>query len=538
MNIALYKAGLIVDPPDFPKIQSRPELLSTYLQLDDLQDCLEGYQAKIDEEEGRHMSPSVALASNQTAYFLGVFFMMGKYNFPGSSESSVHNQKLTRKLGSVCGSLTWLLWAVALLAHTQGLLNGSLGLGFWMYQAYFNCVFVAPYAFGNKDGSKMRLRGRQLYFDRCCLRYETGSLGGNPYSGRDVLDEVCPGISDLKGKETIPEFFEIQAQNPQRQQVQRVRASIASARVIIASKNAYAGPIKRQLFYFLCATLPVAGIFWARLAGVSVDGDEGMRIALECIVAVCVWVGTQATLNFNADGAARGYAKAATSIQTFRARTTKKAVKALAQISGERAPVSFARSARSDEGGGDFDILDGGNLDLWWKMLRYAHDEIEVAIQHKHQVVNTFALTAALMAGMMLLMAFSVEEEGSSQVELSLFAALGSCTIAHTGVVFMVLSSVVSANKAMHSGVLKDLKQIAIYLRAELDAGTADKERRERLRYKLARIEGKYIASMELSPMLVGRLLGARVTPEMVKKGAGALVVAVFSAVVKAGLIN
>jgi hypothetical protein len=288
----------------------------------------------------------------------------------------------------------------------------------------------------------------------------------------------------------------------------------------------------------LCATIPVVGIFWPRLAGVSVDGDEGMRIALECIVALCCWIGTQATLNFNADVAARGYDKAATSIQTFRARTTKKAVKALAQISGERAPVSFARSARNDEGGGDFDMLDGGNLDLWWKMLRYAHDEIEVSIQLKHHVVNTFALSAALMAGVMLLMAFSVEEEGSSQVDLSLFAVLGSFTIAHTGVVFMVLSSVVKANETMHSGVLKDLKQIVIYLRAELDGGTADRERRERLRLVITRIESKYIASMELSPMLVGRLLGARVTAEMVKKGGGALVVAVFSAVVKAGLIN
>jgi hypothetical protein len=253
LNISLYKAGIIVDPTDFPKIQSRPELLSAYLQLDDLQDCLEGYQAKIDEEEGRHMSPLVALASNQAAYFLGVWFMMGKLNYPGSSEASKSNQKLTRKLGSICGSITWLLWAVALLAHTQGLLDGALGVGFWFYQAYFNGVFAPPYSYNNKDGGMVRLRGRRLYFDRCCIRNETGSLRGRPWSGLDVLNEVCPGVSELQGKQFFPEHFAIQAQNPQRQQAQRLRTSVLKARVIIASKNAYAGETSPALS--ICSTL-------------------------------------------------------------------------------------------------------------------------------------------------------------------------------------------------------------------------------------------------------------------------------------------
>jgi hypothetical protein len=310
------------------------------------------------------------------------------------------------------------------------------------------------------------------------------------------------------------------------------------------------------------------------------------------------WFGFYATFVSHVEATFRTYESIASCAEQFRTHTTAWAVRRLVTKRKESDDIAFSpRNGSPDDGGRTFDILESdANLDAWWRMTQFVFDESELHIDYRHYIVNCFAVSAVVrstqnpntlavksppltfhrarsqvMVAVLLLMAFGNEERAMSQIEQQVFFMMSTLALGHSTMVFFVLQEVLRVNKHMHFGVLKDLKKIVVHLRLELDGGTTtDRERRERLRWQVSRIESvyerererqsrvgakplacthqksnpltlslrRYIASMEESPMLVGRLLGARVTPEMVRKGAAALLAATFSAVVKAGLLD
>jgi len=176
-------------------------------------------------------------------------------------------------------------------------------------------------------------------------------------------------------------------------------------------------------------------------------------------------------------------------------------------------------------------------MQFWWRAYNDVHDEVSYQLKSVHSVMNVITFWKGAMVLALLFLSFRIEEDGMEQSEQQIFVYLLYASIVHTGMIFGLLLTVVDINKDMHGGVLADLKMIALLLRG-LDCGRSGggEEERERRRSQAERIEKVYIARLEAKPMLVGRLLMARVILEMVKRAAGAVAVAMFSAIVRAGL--
>ena len=250
---------------------------------------------------------------------------------------------------------------------------------------------------------------------------------------------------------------------------------------------------------------------------------------------VCCFIGIHATFAFHIDQAYDVYSTCSKVTGKFRKNTTLKAVKSLEEKQYGRSERLL--TGKSEEDTGRFDIFAGNNLEVWWKMYSYVLDEVEHASFYHHAKVNVFAFTAIVVSGLLLLSSIKLNRSTMTPSQLSVFALLSCITILHTVLVFALLRNVLQINGDMHKSVLSDLKNLVVALREEAAPDDIDMATvRARLIEQINRIEKIYIATLEEQPRLVGKILTLKVTPELVKKACGAVVVSTLSAAVRVWL--
>jgi hypothetical protein len=280
--VALFKAGVTIDPPDFSKILSRPELLSGYLPLDDFKDCLEGYQDNIDDEERRAVSPAKGFVVRVVSFALCVGYWFANTLNPGNSVVTEANLRNYRKLGAFSGVQGTIIYACGFVAYANNIGGGSISLAVATHAAYYNLIFILPWALASTQHKFWRTGSRSAYFDRCMLRYLPVHVAGIVAYGGDIMDEMS-GIMELEvgGWKNLPNHFAVQELNKRRQASKKQRKSVTRATLRInKSGNVRLKSRSRTAFYLICASIPLLGIIGPRMLGSATDNGS-LRIALE-----------------------------------------------------------------------------------------------------------------------------------------------------------------------------------------------------------------------------------------------------------------
>ena len=122
------------------------------------------------------------------------------------------------------------------------------------------------------------------------------------------------------------------------------------------------------------------------------------------------------------------------------------------------------------------------------------------------------------------------------------FVVLVSLVTLHFCTIFALLSLVLEINQEMHIRTVTDLKEILVSLKTEVnerdcrygggEGGGADTTK---TKFLISNIKN-YLRSLEVKPRLVGKLLGAKITPKIIYRVSGAVFVTLFSAILRVGL--
>jgi hypothetical protein len=203
----LYKAGIILDPPDFEMILLSPELLCRNMELNTFRSYLTDYQELIDGEEREDLSPIVGYSVRQLAMLFGVTYWLSGVLSPGEGEVQTANRKLMKLMGAVTGVLLWSVYAIGLVAHSRGIFNGALAVGLHTFFWHFNVIFVSPWALACLVRNNNREALRENYFVRSTLRYEQTKVQGDIVYGHEVLNELCNVLWVVSDDSTIPLQF-------------------------------------------------------------------------------------------------------------------------------------------------------------------------------------------------------------------------------------------------------------------------------------------------------------------------------------------
>jgi len=175
-------------------------------------------------------------------------------------------------------------------------------------------------------------------------------------------------------------------------------------------------------------------------------------------------------------------------------------------------------------------ILEANNLEAWWELFNYVYDEVHCQAMFYHSVLNVPVTVATLlfMVPTALYLSFDFDRRYDA-----LFACILVMSVGRAVFLFVVLRLIVKINEDIHYKPLKDLRRILVSLKYKR-GGKLGAEERKQVRLQMTQIE-ICIEDLITHPRLVGRLLGASVTPTMVAKGVGDVAAALFSDVVRAG---
>ena len=536
--LSLYKAGLLIPPKEFHKCRSNPSLLERYISLDNLKTKVTEYHDTLLQDEKAFLPPFKAFLLRQTSLtFCFGFLPMVNNKFIPDADTAISRRRRKKffLFGMLMAILTSFVYACGLIAYVTQTLSGVVLVAFTAYSIYFSIQFAGPLSLGQWQNKRERYFQRSLYFSKTAIRYEIVKLGNEQLFGEEALEELC--THDHLAAMPPIHVQRVREQNTATENEKMGKRDSISASLKDQERNdIYSNPRARHVLYAFIAAIHPLIIAFPRLTGNTPPGTDGwIRITLEIILSICVFFGMHATFAFHIDQAYEVYSSCAKVTRRFRKNTTLKAVKSLEEKQYGRSERLF--TGKSEEDTGRFDIFAGNNLEVWWKMYSYVLDEVEHASFYHHAKVNVFAFTAIVMAGLLLLSSFKLNRSTMTLNQLSVFALFGCLTIFHTVLVFALLRNVLQINRDMHKNVLSDLKTLVVTLRKEAAGDDIEMATdRARLIDQINRIEKIYIATLEEQPRLVGKILTLKVTPELVKKACGAVVVSTLSAAVRVGL--
>lgn len=145
--------------------------------------------------------------------------------------------------------------------------------------------------------------------------------------------------------------------------------------------------------------------------------------------------------------------------------------------------------------------------------------ELDVQLRFTHNLVNAVAGAALTFGALTLYVSLTYTVD-----QMAIFAYLVAFLTFFSLTLLAVLRIVVAINSDHHFNTVADFKTISFHLKLAGDE-------------KALRIVKAYVGHMEDKPRMAGRLLGFVVTQAMVNRGVGACAVAMFSAIVRVGLL-
>ncbi|GMI43580.1 hypothetical protein TeGR_g4359 [Tetraparma gracilis] len=180
------------------------------------------------------------------------------------------------------------------------------------------------------------------------------------------------------------------------------------------------------------------------------------------------------------------------------------------------------------------EVREGNNIEIWWKFFNYMHDRIKYEVVYFHGAVNVMTAVMVLNTLGAIYLSWSPIEVTSTR--FNLFVVLVAFSALHFVYLAVLLRLVVAINMESDK-ITSDINDIIFCTRDELldSSLNASQTRKRNLEELIHKLEN-FVRDLDARPRMVGRLMGKRVTTEMVAKGGGAVLVALFSSVVRQGM--
>jgi hypothetical protein len=536
LKTALFKCGLVVPIENFPKILKDPSHLSYFIDIASFRDQTAAYEDIIKEEEAGFMRPAVYIVSRSALFAVGCGWAFVEKYYPGENAfQKARVRKQRYHLGAGTGFCFYAFVLVpAIIAFLTGNFRGQLKMQIVHWLMYYNFQFAQPLmlAAATEHSSDILSLTLKTYFRYTSLRYEHFQVDNTNMPALEFLQAICSfkEISDTGRK--IPRHFVNKAN------IETHRKSVLHDLENVNKADVYSHPLRQQLAYVSVGLYMSLVSYFPQWFGVHDEIESSgsvLRSVLKGVVAFALFWGTYGTFAMQMDATYQKFSKITRVATKFRFQTTKYTVICLENLDigcgCTYFPTQSSSRGKGYEDISTFNLLDGNNLCLWWKSLEYLHDEALVETRYYYWLVNGMAFNTLNMIIALLYMSFFYQES-----YLRGFLAMSSLVLMHFVTVFVLLSLIVTLNNNMHFGTLDDLQRIAVYLKKnhiqeEAKHGRGPREVAEQIR----RIEN-LVEVMKAKPLLVGRLFGHRITQALLNKISFSAAVALFSAVLRAGI--